>query len=168
MPPSTSKFYTKPIPVSEVRRALQAFDRQPPHECGWAAFILANARMPIHVVAEGRAPSLARVDGDCLGTKRCKALNHKTLQTRHHDRRERTHGPGGTEIADVQTIRKYARDLAVAGYIECVRGWRGNQPARYRLVDAVTAAAKPAGLPDAVALPRNEGGTTSPRSRVEQ
>ncbi len=51
-----------------------------------------------------------------------------------------------TVIADVQTIRKYARDLADAGCLERVRDRRGNRPARYRLVDATT---KPAGLPDA-------------------
>ena len=61
-----------------------------------------------------------------------------------------------TVIADVQTIRKYARDLADAGCLERVRDRRGNQPARYRLVDAT---AKPAGLPGADALPRDEGDT---------
>ena len=71
-----------------------------------------------------------------------------------------------TVIADLQTIRKYARDLADTGHLERVRGRRGNQPARYRLADVASTAARHAGLPDAGALPRDEGRAPPPRRRV--
>jgi len=61
-----------------------------------------------------------------------------------------------TVIADRQTIRKHARDLAVAGYLERVRGRRGNRPASYRLVETGSAATRRIKPPDGDALPGDE------------
>ena len=47
-----------------------------------------------------------------------------------------------TVIADLQTIRKYARNLADTGHLERVRGRRGNQLARYRFADVASATAR--------------------------